>query len=140
MAQHLTEMERKYNEICSAAFHNIFTTTKSWKTIPIKDLDLNNQEHLFILHVALALGGVIEKQVALDKSKFALWRLNRKLHIKDKGARIVQITEEEGETVVNPDSLLEYMRPTAKNMCGPLFTFGDIYREFYEIRKDNVRK
>jgi hypothetical protein len=136
MAQHLTELERKYNEICSAAFHNIFTTTKKWKTIPITRLNLEDPEHLFILHVALALGGVTEKQVAINKSKFQIWRLNRKLHIRDKGARIIQITDEQDDgSMVDPDVLLTFMRPTAKKLCGPLFTFGDIYHEFYELKK-----
>ena len=136
MAQHLTELERKYNEICSAAFHNIFTTTKSWKTIPIKNLNLKNPEHLFVLHVALALGGAIEKQVAINASKFTIWRLNKKLHIKDKGARIIQVTNEnDEETVINPVMLLDFMRPTAEKMCGKKFSFGDIYHEFYELKK-----
>ena len=132
--------EKSYNEICSAAFTNIYITTKKCKTIPIKDLDLKNPEHLFILHVAMGLGGVVEKQVALNKSKFALWKLNKKLHIKDKGARIIQITNETDKDSVHPEELLGFMRPTAKKMCSPFFTFGDIYKEFYEIRKDNIRK
>lgn len=136
MAQHTTELEKKYNEICGAAFHNIFTTTKKWKTIPIMRLNLDNPDHLFVLHVALSLGGAIGKQVAVDKSKFQIWRLNRKLHIKDKGAKIIPITDEEdGKNVVDPDILLNFMLPAAKELCGPMFTFRKIYYEFYELKK-----
>jgi hypothetical protein len=129
-----SELEKKYNEICGATMTNIYTTTKKWKTIPITDLNLKNPEHLFVLNVALAIGGVVEKPVAIQASKFKLWRINKKLHLKYKGTKIVAITEEL-EDVIKPNDLLEYMYPWASELCGQDFGFSDIYHEFYELKK-----
>lgn len=135
------DTEKKYNELCGIAMTNIFTTTKGWDYIPIVNIDLNNEEHLFVLHAALAIGGAIGKHVAIDKSKFTIWRLNKQLHIKDKDFKITQIQDEYNElTMVDPHRLVEFMRPEAKKKCGPFFYFGEIYREFYKLRKVEKKK
>lgn len=132
---HTSEIEKKYNDICGKAFVNIFSLSKETECILFNRLDLKNKEHLFLLHVALGVSSVVEKQVCLDKSRFATKRLNRKLHIKDKGFKIISFKDTMENRGINPNEILEFMRPYAKQLCGEEFTFADIYDEFYNIKK-----
>lgn len=128
------ETERKYNELCAKAFINVYTFSCRAKRIYFKNLDLKNKNHLFLLHVALGLSGVVEKSVALNKSKIAVWWLNKKLHIRDKNARIISVKNSEPDGI-DANEILSFMLPYAHESCGTSFEFGDIYNHFYKIQK-----
>lgn len=132
--KHLTETERKYNELCGITMTNIFTITKNCETIPFWCVDMNNTEHLYVLSVGLALAGVINKRVVVDGSRYFIWKLNRKLGLK-KEAKITRMDGRDAMYAVNPGMLVLDLKNIAKEKCGKLFTFGDIYREFYERKK-----
>lgn len=129
--QHLTERERKFDKICGITLTNIFTLTKNCETIPVRDIDINNKEHLYVLHVALGLAGVVEKKVSVNGSKFFLWRLNKKLGLK-KDFRIIPMSMKDTMYSVSPDMLNKDMRlAAAEIMSKAAFDFGEIYDEFY---------
>jgi hypothetical protein len=129
--QHLTEKERSYDKICGITLTNIFTLTKNCETIPVRNIDINNKEHLYVLSVALSLAGIVEKRVSVNGSKFFLWRLNKKLGLK-KDCRITSMTAKDTMYSVSPDMLNNDMRLTAAEiMTTASFDFGEIYDEFY---------
>ena len=129
----LLELEDAYNEICRATMIKAATKTKdiAHETIPIKNFDYKNPEHLYVLAVARSLGGVLGVQVSLDVSKFRLWLMNRK--IKVEGSKLLKYKKEYDEYAIDPDELLEQLRDWAEELCGNYidFCFGDIYYEFY---------
>ena len=133
--QHLTEMEQTYNELCGIAMTNIFTITKNCDTIPFWCVNMNDTEHLFFISVGLALGGAIDKRIAVDGSRYFVWKLNRKLGLKKKEAKIIRMNGKDAMYAINPGMMVLDMKKIAKEKCGKLFTFGDIYREFYERKK-----
>jgi hypothetical protein len=133
--QHLSELECKYNEICGITMTNIFTLTKNCDSIPFWNVNINNPEHLYVLSVGHALSSIVEKPVTVAGSKFFIWRLNRKLGLKRKGFKIQQMNGRDATFGIQPGLLVNDMRAMAKKKCGPLFTFCDIYREFYERKK-----
>lgn len=135
MENHTSEKERKYNEVCGLAYVNLFTLSKNHDCILFDEIDLKNEEHLFLLHVALGLSDIVEKKVVINASRATVRRLNKKLHIKDKSARIRCAKNEIENRAIYPERVLTFMRIRAREICGPLFTFGDIYREFYKIQK-----
>lgn len=129
--KNLTETERKYDKICGITLTNIFTLTKNCETIPVRDIDINNKEHLYVLSVASSLAGVVEKRVSVNGSKFFLWRLNRKLGFK-KDCRIVPMSTKDTMYSVSPNMLNNDMRlAAAEIMTTASFNFGEIYDEFY---------
>ena len=132
--QHLSEREKKYNDLCGITMTNIYTLTKKCDTIPFHQVDINNPEHLYVLSVGISLAGAIEKKVSVAGSRFFVWRLNRKLGLK-KDARIVRMSNHDVAYAVKPQMLVDDLKPIAKEMCNVLFTFGDIYHEFYERKK-----
>ena len=121
-----------YDDICGAAFVNIFTLTKDEEVIAIKGLNPKNKEHLFVLGVAKGLAGAFEKKVALDVSRFRLWKLNRKI---DKDCRLIRLDEKSVTKYVQPDELLSFMREKAIEAYGKDFSFADIYKEYYARKK-----
>ena len=123
---------RKYDEICGAALVNLFTLSKDSDTIAFRGFDPKNEEHLFVLGVARGLAGSLGKKVALDVSKFRLWKLNRGI---DKDCRIILVDGKEAIYSIDPEELLTFMRPGAVNACGKEFTFADIYDEYYKRKK-----
>ena len=119
---------RKYDEICGAAFVNLFTLFKKSEKIILYPFDVKNEEHLFLLGVAKGVADSLGKTVAIDASRFYLWRINRKAN---KESYVLRVTEEDKTDGVRPDTVLNFMRDWAKTLCGEDFTFADIYKEFY---------
>lgn len=126
------DKERIYDEICGAALVNLFTLSKNSDTIAIYHFDPKNEEHLFLLGVAKSLAGVKDKKVCLDVSKFQLWKLNRGI---DKDCRIIRMNCKEMIFGIDPNQLLNFMRPEAEKLLGKEFSFGDIYRRYYKRKK-----
>lgn len=126
------ELIRHYDEICGAAFVNLFTLSKNSETIALSPFNPKNEEHLFILGVAKGLGGSIGKKVYVDVNRIQLWKLNRGL---DKDCRLKMINGKEAIYSINPDELLTFMRQRAVDVCGKDFTFADIYRQYYARKK-----
>lgn len=127
-----TDKLRKYDEICGAAFVNLFTLTKDSNPIVLCNFDPANEEHLFVLGVAKGLAGTLGKKIGLDVNRFQLWKLNRGI---DKECRMVRIKEQDAELPIDPEELLAFMRPKAMEACGEDFTFADIYNAYYNRKK-----
>lgn len=126
------EKLRVYDEICGAAFVNLFTLSKDGETIDFRFFDPTDEEHLFLLGVAKGLAGSLGKKVALDVSKFQLWKLNRGI---DKDCRIIQLDKTHAASAIHPNMVLDFMRPKAVEACGEDFTFADIYNQYYNRKK-----
>lgn len=118
-----------YDEICGRAYVNIYTLTKDADEIGICCFDPKNKEHLFVYHVAKGLGGVLGKPVAVEGSRYTVWKLNR--NIKSKECKTKVLKNRSNENVVVPEQLLNFMRDFAKELCGDDFNFGMIYDAFY---------
>ena len=133
-AELLDELEDRYNKICEAAIIKIYTKTQDLVDtengiVPLKNFDFRNDEHKFVLSAARALGGIKGVQVAVDTNFVRLWWENRK--IKVEGSKLLKYKKEYEPYAVEPEELLDTLRPWAEEMCGEGFTFADIYYEFY---------
>lgn len=123
---------RVYDEICGAAFVNIFSLNKESDTIAFSPFDPKNEDHLFFLGVAKGLAGSLGKKVSVDTNKFQLWKLNRGI---DKDCRINKFDKEQHTNPIDPNWLVGFMSPNAKAVLGENFTFGQIYRQYYNRKK-----
>lgn len=126
------EKLRVYDEICGAAFVNLFTLSKDSETIAFRFFDPKDEEHLFLLGVAKGLAGSLGKKVSLDVNKFQLWKLNRGI---DKDCRMIPLNKTEEDGAIHPDMVLDFMRAKAVEACGEDFTFADIYHQYYKRKK-----
>lgn len=117
-----------YDEICGAAFVNLFSLSKESEAIAFSPFDPKNEDHLFFLGVAKGLAGSLGKKVAVDVNKFQLWKLNRGI---DKECRIVKLNMQPETITIDPNWLVGFMSPNAKQALGEQFTFGEIYRQYY---------
>ena len=124
------ELQHKYDEVCGAAYVNIFHLSKDSDVIAISPFNHKDKEHMFVLNIAKAVGGVNGKTVAVDTSRFRLWRLNRGL---DKECKFQRLVDADPFDVINPDELLNFMRESAVAYVGDEgFNFGKIYDSFYK--------
>ena len=127
------ELQKKYDEICGTAFVNIYTLTKHCDCISIAPFNAKNPEHLFVLHLAKGVASIENKEVCVDTSKFQLWILNRKV---DKECRFKKFNDKDIAYAINPNTLLDFMRSWASELMEEEnFDFGQIYHEFYELKK-----
>lgn len=126
------EKLRIYDEICGAAFVNLFYLAKGNGPIVLCNFDPTNKEHLFVLGVAKGLAGALGKKVGLDVNRFQLWKLNKGI---DKDCRMIRIKEQDAEFPIDPEELLSFMRSKAVEACGNDFTFADIYKQYYNRKK-----
>ena len=128
--KYLTEQEKAYNKVCAMTFSQIYMLSKDSEVIAFKNVDLNNQEHLYVLHVAIGLGGAINKEIVAEGSKFFIARLNRKMGLK-KECKIKPFNKNNPPLGMIPEMLNDELRKSAKELCGPLFTFGEIHDIVY---------
>ena len=130
--EYVAERNRKYDEIAGVAYVNIFTLSKNSDVIAIAPFDPKDKEHLFVLNVAKGVGGIVEKNVAVDVSKWQLRRLNRGL---DKECQYEKLNGRFAYAI-NPTILLNDMREWAETLTEDNdFTFGKIFDEFYAKQK-----
>lgn len=131
--EYIALRNRKFDEIAAAAYVNIFTLTKKADVIAIAPFNPRNKEHLFVLGVAKGVSGVTQKPVAVDTSKFQLWRLNRGLA---KECHYEKMADKDLTYAVDPDQLLSFMREWASGLMEEEnFDFGQIYQAFYAKQK-----
>ena len=129
---HLTQEERNYNEICSMAMVHLYMASLK-SNIYLSKINIKDKEQLFLVSVAVALGGAIGIPVQAQGSRFAIARLNKKLGLVG-DSKIGRITDKK-ELPIQIRTLLEDIRPAAERQCGPDFNFGKIYEAFYERKK-----
>lgn len=117
-----------YDALCYATFINIKTLTSGVNYIYLKGFDYDNDDHKFVLAVINACYNILEeKEILVDVGLF-----QRKAIKRDYPSFInVRKPKNEPEKVVDVDELLEFMYPTAQTLCGPVFTFSDIYNAYY---------
>ena len=122
------DLQVKYDSLCYAAFLNIKHLTKDAKRIVLKNVDWNNFEHKFIIHIVHACIDILgNREVAIDVGPMTRNTIRRACPAL---GRIRKVQKEENIFVNVPD-VLEYMRGPACELCGIEFTFGDIYDAYY---------
>lgn len=130
----LSEKEKKYNEFCGIMMTNIHILSSANSQICFREVNLKNEEHLFVLHVGHALAGAIEKDMCVEGGRWFLRRVNKKMGLKKKGGALVQKSFERVDSI-NPQKLIDDLKPYAKQVFGDDFSFAEIYREFYRKEK-----
>jgi hypothetical protein len=122
------DLHTKYDSLCYATFLNIKYLTSGANYIYLKNFDYYNDEHHFVLAVANACFNILgEKELLVDVSFFQMKALKKKYSC----FNVIRKPKGEPEKYVDVPDLLEYMRGAACDLCGPVFTFGDIYHEYY---------
>ena len=122
-----------YNEICYATMVKMFTRIGDMAetVVPIKHFDMRDDEHLYVLAVARALGGIMGVQVAVEMPFWQRWKMNRKIKVKN--SRILPYKKEYDEVAIVPDEILDTIRLWATEQTKDFgFSFGKIYHEFYK--------
>jgi hypothetical protein len=132
----LTEQTTKnYDKICATTFYFIQNFTKDCDVVPLAPFNPNNKEHLFVLNIAKGVGGVEQKDVEVDVTRFQLWRLNRKIN---KEYHYKRINGKNITYAIDPAKLLNYVREYATKVTGEEnFNFGKIYDAFYNMKGNN---
>ena len=122
----MEDLQTKYDSLCYATFLNIKHLAKDSARLNFQNVVRTNEEHLFVLAIANACRGVLEdREIGVDCGFGDRLKLSKILN-----CPIKKINKNEEIIFIN--ELLDYMRPTAKELCGEDFSFGDIYHAFYE--------
>lgn len=117
-----------YDSFCYATFANIRHLTKDSKRIVLKNFDWEDEDHKFIIAVINACYGLFEgKEVAIDANPLVRKAIAKQFESIGK----VKKAQRSDTTFVDVEELLEFMYPTAIELCGLVFTFSDIYKEYY---------
>ena len=107
---------------------NIKTLTSGVNYIYLKGFDYDNEDHQFVLAVIHACYNILEeKDILIDAGPFTRRAISKKY----KALTRVRKPKNEPEKYVDVDELLEFMYPTAQNLCGLTFLFSDIYNAYY---------
>lgn len=127
-------VDEKYNEICKAAMIKCYTKAKDVMevAIPIKDFDINNYDHHFILSIAKNLSGIFSVQVAVDTTRRNRRKLNKSIKIK--GAKLIPYKSEYDAHAIIPEEIFAELKPLVNELfTDDYFGFRDIYHLFYEV-------
>lgn len=127
-------LEQNYNEIVGITLVNLWTLSKEEDTINFTNLDYKNEEHRYLLHVAMTSYGVINKPIRLN---LPIWK--RKKIAKLTGCEKIEWKKKAKKAnSINVAEVLEFMHPVGVELTGDKnFSFADIYHEFYERKGEN---
>jgi hypothetical protein len=122
------EMYRKYDGMVGKTLWNIFVLSRGVQRIRLLKFDRKNQEHLFVLRIALFARDVYGFDIEVESSWWDVFCLNWKLHKSfDKIVRA-----KTSYTGIGTDELLDFMRPELENELGAGAKFDQIYNTYYE--------
>jgi hypothetical protein len=128
------DLQVKYDSLCYATFLNIKHLTADAKRIVLKNVDWNNEEHKFVIHIINACYNILgEKEVAIDVGPFTRSTIAHECRALGK----IRKPQPDEDKFVDVPELLEFMRGAANELCGIVFTFGDIYDAYYS-GKENI--
>ena len=123
----MEDLQIKYDSLCYYIFNAVRNLSHGADSINLKNFDGRNEEHLLVLAVTAACAGVLgDKVVTIDGPM----GLRRRLAAKHK--KSIEIKKNQGGyEQIDVQEILDGLRGWACELCGPEFTFGDIYRKYY---------
>jgi hypothetical protein len=117
-----------YDSLCYATFANIRHLTKDSKRIVLRNFNWEDEDHKFIIAIINACYSLFEeKEVAID----ANFLVRKTIEKQFKSIGKIRRAKKSDNIFIDVEELLEYMYPTAIELCGLVFTFSDIYKEYY---------
>lgn len=129
---------REYDGLVGLTLLNIWSISKEKQAIRLYHFDRKNEEHLFILRVALLARDLYDFSLEVEGSRWDIFCLNWKVRKGFKSVKRYRPVFGEGEKwpyakggVCVPE-LLDLMRKDGIMRLGEDFTFADIYRCYYE--------
>lgn len=124
----LDGLTHEYDKLIGVTLINIHTLSKEKMKICLLNFDKKNLEHLYLLRIALYARDVYGFPIEIDTSKWAVFCLNRKLRKNfSKVARARYLNKG-----INTTEILDFMRAAVAETLGANFSFGDIYKYYYE--------
>jgi hypothetical protein len=127
------DLQTKYDSLCYATFINIKHLTSGADRIVLRNVDWNNLEHKYVVHIINACYNILgARPVVSDAGPLTRNSISREC---DMFGKVRKARPEETQCVDVPE-LLEFMRGPACNLCGAEFTFGDIYNEYYSGKEN----
>lgn len=124
----LDGLTHEYDKLISTTLINIHTLSKEKMKICLLGFNRKNLEHLYLLRIALYARDVYGFPIEIDASKWEVFCLNRKLRKNfSKITRARYLNEG-----INITEILNFMRPVGEKTLGANFSFGDIYKYYYE--------
>lgn len=124
----MEDFRMEYDSLCYATMINVKTLTSGANRIVLKNVNWNNLEHKFVIHVINACYNILgSRDVAIDVGPLTRGSIARECSSFGK----VKKVQKDEQIFVDVPELLEFMRGHACDMCGDGFSFGDIYKEYY---------
>lgn len=124
----MEDLRLEYDALCYATMVNVSTLTSGANRIVLKNVDWNNLEHKFVIHVINACYNILgSRDVAIDVGPLTRGTIARECR---SFGRVRKVQKDE-QIFVDVPEMLEFMRGHACKICGDTFTFGDIYDAYY---------
>lgn len=130
------KLEQAYNEMVGIALINLHTLSKNTDAIYFGKFDITDEEHLFLLNVAVLSYPVLNKTIYIRAS-----RGDRKAIAKmfDNCEIIKWQRKAPKNECFDTDEVISFMRPACAEMIeDEYFSFADVYHEFYERKQENA--
>lgn len=124
-----SELYREYDGLIGLTLLNLHTLSKEKGEAQLGSFDRKNKEHLFILRVAL-LGRTVHKIPVYVQCSWFDWVIINLFHCKG-FARVKKFGKMFAPNIETQE-VLDFMRGDGIARCGENFSFGDIYKEYYE--------
>lgn len=125
----MSDLQVKYDSICYHLYNGVKNLSEGGDCINFVNFDHTNDEHKLVLAITAACSGILgNRNVTIDCPFGARRRLASKYKktfkvLKNDGTKLPQIDVNE---------LLDGLREWACQLCGENFTFGEIYKAYYE--------
>lgn len=124
----MESMYLKYDEVCLAGYYCVADHSAKSNRVVLTNFDYKNEEHWFVLYMALNVCAVTGKDFAIDAGFITRMKVGARL-----GGSIKVLEKKKEDTIcVDVPEILEILRPGCIEVCGEDFSFIQIYQEYFK--------
>lgn len=126
----MEELQKIYDAIVGVTMVNIYTLSKDKEAINFNNFDIDNEEHLYLLSVAMISNGIIGKPIRFN---LPIWKRKRIAKMFGNPTSIQWKKRAKKNESFDTSDVLDFIRQYAVIESGDeLFMFDEIYQCYYK--------
>jgi hypothetical protein len=131
----MNNLDTAYDTLVGISLVNLYTLSKDSQSINFGNFDINNEEHLYLLKVAITSYSVLQKSIRFN---LPYWKRRKIAKMLDYPEVVEWKKRAKKFECFNTSEVLDFMRPAGALETGDeLFMFSDIYHRYYEKSEKN---
>lgn len=129
---------RKIDSICDIAITNIYTASKKDKKIVLSNIDVNNEDHMFLVNIGIIARDIFDWPIYFCGNIWNWFKLYRKTKKENRTYLrfLFPLEKKKTKNIIDSEEFLKFMTPLLKTVEEENITYGDIYKIYYSSERE----